>query len=127
MLAALRAEPLPRTAYELIAQLRDKGISAPPTIYRTLNRLTALGHAHRLETLNAYIACRHGHCCERGKPAFAICDDCGHVEEIKQPVVTAGISTWAEETEFSVASVTFELRGKCRACRNNQADGDQRS
>jgi Fur family zinc uptake transcriptional regulator len=119
VLAALRAATRPRTAYELIEQLRHEGITAPPTVYRALNRLIALGHIHRLESLNAYIACRHGHCATQGSTAFAICDDCGQVEEIGEPKVTGSARTWANKNDFSLKSVTFELRGQCRSCREN--------
>lgn len=121
VLEALRQGARPRTAYELIEQLRDKGISAPPTIYRALNRLIALGHAHRLETLNAYIACQQGHCSKQGKPAFAICDECGHVEEIEQPVVASGIESWVQDSQFTVNTITLELHGNCRSCRDTRA------
>ena len=49
----------PVSAYELIDQLRDKAVLAPQTVYRSLDRLIADGQAHRLESLNAFIACRH--------------------------------------------------------------------
>lgn len=126
VLAALRVAPRPRTAYELINELRDEGITAPPTVYRALNRLITLGHAHRLESLNAYIACRSGHCASRSNVAFAICDDCGLVEEIEEPVAIAGIEAWAEGSRFAVGSITFELHGTCRSCCEDRAGNGQR-
>jgi Fur family zinc uptake transcriptional regulator len=52
-------------------------VSSPPTVYRPLNRLTALGLTHRIETLSAFVACSHGG--HAGTAAFAICTDCGNV------------------------------------------------
>ena len=51
---ALRGVGRPVSAYELIEQVRAKGVSAPPTVYRALQRLIGDGLAHRLESLNAF-------------------------------------------------------------------------
>ena len=118
VLAALRATPRPCTAYQLINALRDEGIKAPPPVYRALNRLITLGHAHRLESLNAYVACRHGQCHAPTSAAFAICDDCGLGEEISASNLTDGITNWAHGSRFAVDSLTFELHGKCQRCRD---------
>src|SRR4029079_7551003 len=69
---ALRGIGRPVSAYELIEQVRGKGVSAPPTVYRALQRLIDDGLAHRLESLNAFVACNHPH--HPGKAVFAICD-----------------------------------------------------
>ena len=74
---ALRGVGRPVSAYELIEQVRAKGVSAPPTVYRALQRLIGDGLAHRLESLNAFVACNHPH--HPGKAVFAICDACGTV------------------------------------------------
>ena len=118
LLDALRSEPHPHSAYDLIEKLRDHGLKAPPTVYRALNKLLALGYVHRLESLNAYVACTHACGTGHANAAFAICDDCGEVEEILEPKVTSGARSWAKMNEFSLTSVTFELHGQCRSCRN---------
>ena len=53
----LRSARGPMTAYQILDAVRPKGISAPPTVYRALNRLMRDGLAHRLESMNAYVAC----------------------------------------------------------------------
>ncbi len=126
VLAALRADRRPHSAYELIGKLRDQGITAPPTVYRALKRLISLGHAHRLESINAYVACPHGHCAAKSSAAFAICDGCGQVEEIDAPTVMDGADAWAEANRFAVNSVTFELHGRCGDCRDAFAEKDSR-
>ena len=70
---ALRDVGRPLSAYELIEKVRVKGVSAPPTVYRALQRLIDDGLAHRLESLNAFVACEHPH--HQGKAVFAICAD----------------------------------------------------
>ena len=56
VLEALVEADEPCKAYSLLERLRDKGVSAPMTVYRALDRLTELGHIRRIESLNAYIA-----------------------------------------------------------------------
>ncbi len=117
VLKALRAQRRPHSAYELIDELRSHGVTAPATIYRALQRLIKLGLAHRLESLNAFVACADGeHCAAARSVVFAICDDCGRVEEISEIDVMPSVGKWSRTSHFTVRSMTFELRGQCGAC-----------
>jgi len=103
----------PLKAYDLIAGYGDQGEPAkPPTVYRALEFLERLGFAHRIESLNAYIACRleGGHAA-----AFLICDCCGEAEEFA-PDFAAQLAA-AQAAGYAVRSVTLEARGLCAACR----------
>ncbi|MEQ1653631.1 MAG: Fur family transcriptional regulator [Hyphomicrobium sp.] len=111
---ALRGAGRPVSAYELIEQVRGSGVTAPPTIYRALQRLIDDGLAHRLESLNAFVACNHPH--HLGKAVFAICDACGAVEEFDSAPAIKTLQTWAKGADFQVRSMTLELRGTCKAC-----------
>ncbi len=111
---ALRRAGRALSAYELIDQLRDQAILAPQTVYRSLARLIAKGDAHRLESLNAFIACAHDH---HGIAVFAICEACGAVEEFEEPAAVKRLQGWAGQSGFSVDQMTLELRGRCADCR----------
>ncbi len=102
------------SAYELIDQLRDQAVLAPQTIYRSLARLIARGDAHRLESLNAFIACAHDH---HGIAVFAICEGCGSVQEFEEPAAVTRLQGWAGQSGFAVDQMTLELRGRCADCR----------
>jgi Fur family zinc uptake transcriptional regulator len=103
----------PLKAYDLIAIFGEDGAPAmPPTVYRALEFLERLGFAHRIESLNAYVACRLDG--ERHSAAFLICHCCGAAEEF-EPDLTPG-RTAAEGRGYSVASITIEARGLCPAC-----------
>src|ERR1700741_5492999 len=54
----------PAKAYDLLPLLGgDKGgMAKPPTIYRALDFLTRMGLAHRIESLNAFVAFDSGAC-----------------------------------------------------------------
>jgi len=112
---ALQAAGRPLSAYELLDRVRTFGISAPPTVYRALDRLVESGRAHRLESLNAYIACNapdHQH----DQAVFAICTDCGSVDEYDAPRIFASLKKLAKGNRFDFESAVIELKGRCGAC-----------
>jgi Fur family transcriptional regulator, zinc uptake regulator len=111
---ALRGVGRPVSAYELIEELRDKASLAPQTVYRSLDRLIADGQAHRLESINAFVACCHPS--HEGAAVFAICNDCGTVTEFDEPTAVERLAGWARKSKFAVERMTLELRGRCRLC-----------
>lgn len=112
---ALRRADRPQTAYEILDAVRGFGISAPPTVYRALRRLTRDGLAHRLESLNSFIACaeKGGH---RGTTVFLVCDTCGTADESSDSGVARRLSICAGAHDFSIRSPVVELHGTCRNC-----------
>jgi Fur family zinc uptake transcriptional regulator len=120
---ALREAGRPVSAYELIDQLRETAILAPQTVYRALDRLIAMGAAHRLESLNAFVACSHTR--HEGRAVFAICENCGTVNEFDQPEAVAALAAWAKRSEFSVREMTLELRGRCKSCARAEQSASQ--
>lgn len=112
---ALQRAGRPVSAYEIIDRLRDKAVLAPQTVYRALDRLIAGGQAHRLESLNAFVACRQAE--HHGAVVFAICEGCGTVTEFDEPQAIERLAGWAKRHTFSVRQMTLELRGRCAACR----------
>ena len=56
VLACLREVGEPMSAYAILDQVRNVGISHPPTVYRALNDLMRKGMVHRLESRSAFIA-----------------------------------------------------------------------
>jgi len=112
--AALRKTAKPLTAYELLDRLRSRGVSAPPTVYRALGRLIEDGRAHRLESLNAFVACTRQH--HGAEAMFSICDDCGSAEEILDPALSKRVAGWAHNACFELDRAVLELHGRCRDC-----------
>jgi Fur family transcriptional regulator, zinc uptake regulator len=112
---ALQSARAPMTAYEILEVLRPAGLSAPPTIYRALSRLVEEGLAHRLESINSYVACvdpDHQH----HSVAFAICRDCGHIDELFENALIRRLTERAAKRGFKVDTATVELRGHCASC-----------
>ncbi|MEM7172826.1 MAG: Fur family transcriptional regulator [Pseudomonadota bacterium] len=116
VMGALSKSRGPLSAYSLLDLLRDEGLRAPLQVYRALDKLVEFGMVHRLESLNAFVACRHPDCEGHASIAFAICEACGTVEEITDPSLARRLNAIAKEFSFAVKKSTIELRGLCAAC-----------
>ncbi|MBD8650366.1 transcriptional repressor [Rhizobium sp. CFBP 13726] len=112
----------PLSAYTILDKLRDHGFRAPLQVYRALDKLTEFGMVHRLESLNAFVACAHREsaCCGKGHGhgtvAFAICESCSQVLEFHDHEVDHHLSDWASSKGFKPSKTTIEIRGICEKC-----------
>lgn len=80
VLALLVEAGEPVKAYDLLDRMKSSDKSAkPPTVYRSLDFLMEVGLAHKVEALNAYIACAHCH--DKSGAELYICKVCGDVSE----------------------------------------------
>ena len=114
--ALSRAEG-PLSAYTILDQLRDDGFRAPLQVYRALDKLVESGIVHRLESLNAFVACRHPGCDSHETIAFTICEKCGKVAEISDEALETRLRKLATEDGFTVKRAVVEMRGLCADCR----------
>ena len=114
---ALEGAKGPLSAYSILDRLRGEGFRAPLQVYRALDKLIEFGLVHRLESLNAFVACRQDECGAHGSIAFAICEKCGMVTEFANDEVARLLEGWASAEHFELAKTTIELRGLCEACR----------
>jgi Fur family zinc uptake transcriptional regulator len=115
ILRVLRSMAVPLTAYAILDAVRFRNITAPTTVYRALSRLMQRGAIHRLESINAYIACRDRYH-RNGPAAFVICRGCGHVDELTQTDIGQCLQEKAMRLGFQVEATTIELTGRCAAC-----------
>lgn len=107
------------TAYELLDSVRPSGIRSPTQVYRALERLAEMRLVHRVESINAFIACTHAD--DDPHPSavgFAICERCGSVTEIDLSVIEKKLSGLADKSGFRTEHSLLELRGKCRNCQS---------
>src|SRR5947207_5951916 len=113
----LRSAGAPMTAYEVLETIRSDRPWAPPTAYRALGRLVEEGRVHRLESLNAYVACSHGH--HGGEAAvMAICHSCGRAEELAEDRLVEELKNTAQTHGFQIDRTVIELTGCCAPCAN---------
>ena len=106
----------PMSAYSILDMLRDDGLRAPLQVYRALEKLVELGMVHRLESLNAFVACQHPTCDTHEATAFAICQKCGHVEELSEGSLDETLHGLAAGAGYTLSTATVELRGICAQC-----------
>lgn len=116
VLEKLEASSGPLSAYMLLDQLRDQGFRAPLQVYRALEGLMNAGFVHRLESMNAFVACSEPHDHSHRMIAFAICDKCGQVSEFSDEVIGEQLDAWVGSTGFAAKRAVIEFRGTCAKC-----------
>lgn len=119
VMGTLAKSDSPLSAYTILDQLRDHGFRAPLQVYRALDKLVELGLVHRLESLNAFVACDHSSCDDHETVAFMICETCGQVNEITDNTLTKRLKKLADDTSFALKKTTIELRGNCINCQTS--------
>ena len=109
----------PLKAYDLMAVFGGAAGEAakPPTVYRALDFLERQGFAHRIESLNAYVACRLGG--SDHAAGFLICDCCGAAEEIER-VPADWVKAAADRAGYALTGVTVEAHGLCPDCNGDR-------
>ena len=102
-------------AYEILDVLREEGIgSQPPVAYRALDFLVSHGFAHKIERMNAFIACTHPG--ETHTPAFLICRSCDAVAETHADPARGLLGRSVRETGFRIEQAVIEAVGLCPTC-----------
>jgi Fur family transcriptional regulator, zinc uptake regulator len=117
VMSALSDADGPLSAYTILDQLRDEGLRAPLQVYRALDSLVEFGMVHRLESLNAFVPCRHTDSETTDMVAFTICESCGKVSEITDGSLDTRIKNLAVKADFKLQKSTVELLGICHDCR----------
>lgn len=103
-------------AYDILDILRNEGFgSQPPVAYRALDFLVSHGFAHRIERLNAFVACAHPG--REHAPAFLICRKCESVAEAEDAPESSAIGRTAAEAGFRIERAVVEMEGLCPSCR----------
>ncbi|WP_312861557.1 Fur family transcriptional regulator [Segnochrobactrum spirostomi] len=116
VLDALARSHKPIGAYEIIEALSANGPPpAPISVYRALAFLTEQGLVHRIERLNAFVACAGTHG-ETNPLVFMICDSCGQVGELAAAAVGIDLTRLTAGTGFVPQSAAIEVTGLCRHC-----------
>ena len=116
VLDTLRDSSAPMSAYQIldVDSVRAKGLKAPLTIYRALEKLIEAGLVHRIESLNAFVHCDREQHAE--PPAFMICNDCKQIIEVGTRSIRRAVLKQAAEQGFEVEQMHVEVSGRCRSC-----------
>ena len=104
----------PAKAYDLLPLLDGEKTAKPPTIYRALDFLVKMGFAHRIESLNAFVACDVGACAR--STIFLICEKCGGAEEFDAGHALIDLADAARKDGFAINRTMIEASGVCASC-----------
>ena len=117
VLELLLAEHRALGAYDILGHLSAEGLGAqPPVAYRALDFLVKAGLAHRIEALNAYIACSHVGADHT--PAFLICRSCQSVAESDTTLTQGRLGDAARAAGFQIERTVIEAQGLCPSCQD---------
>ena len=107
----------PLKAYSILYNVQKKGIKAPQQIYRALDKLIEIGKIHKIESRNAFVACKNINCELSKATAFSICENCEQVEEIKDIKLSKYLSNYNDKTVIKYKKYNLEFYGICRKCK----------
>ena len=102
-------------AYGILDRLKTGGVAThPPMAYRSLDFLVKHNFAHKIEHLNAFVACTHP--CEDHAPAFVICRKCHKVSEAVPGPMGRSLRKAARDNGLHVELTVMEAIGICPDC-----------
>lgn len=115
VLKIITSSKKPLGAYDILERL-GKFIKnpKPPTAYRAIDFWRELGFIHRIESLNAYMACDEDH--HHTGSQFMVCNDCGHVEEVHLCHLPKDLDEKVKINGFKMDYWNAEISGQCGDC-----------
>ena len=109
--------PEPLKAYSILFNVQKKGINAPQQIYRALDKLIEMGKIHKIESKNAFVACRSSDCEISKATAFSICESCEMVDEISDTKLSKYLSSFNHKKGMKFKRFNLEFFGLCKKCK----------
>ena len=109
--------PEPLKAYTILYNVQKKGINAPPQVYRALDKLVEIGKIHKIESKNAFVACRNSDCEISKATAFSICESCEVVDEISDVKLSKYLSSFNHKKGMKFKRFNLEFFGLCQKCK----------
>ena len=110
------SEPL--KAYSILFNVQKKGLKAPLQVYRALDKLVEIGKIHKIESRNAFVACKNSSCQVSKATAFSICESCEKVTEINNSKLSNYLSNFEDNSGMRYSKYNLEFFGLCKKCKN---------
>ena len=110
----------PLKAYSILFNVQKKGINAPQQIYRALDKLIEMGKIHKIESKNAFVACKNSNCEISNATAFSICEKCEKVTELNDHKLSKYLSNFEDNTGTSYRRYNLEFYGLCKMCKSKK-------
>lgn len=108
----------PMTAYALrdaLSESEGRDVK-PASVYRALEALCALGLAVRIESINAFTACRHPE--HDHQHVMMVCNGCGQAHEMSDNNIGLKLHDHAAARGFKTERQVLELHGSCSDCQD---------
>ena len=112
----IHKSPEPLKAYTILFNVQKKGIKAPLQVYRALDKLVEMGKIHKIESKNAFVACRNSDCEISKATAFSICEKCEVVDEISDIKLSKYLSNFNHKKGMKFKRFNLEFFGLCKKC-----------
>ena len=109
------SEPL--KAYSILFNVQKKGLKAPLQVYRALDKLVEIGKIHKIESRNAFVACKNSNCVVSNATAFSICENCEKVTEINNSKLSKYLSNFKDNSGMNYSKYNLEFFGLCKKCK----------
>lgn len=107
----------PMSAYDILDALRPEGLRAPLQVYRALNKLIDKGAVHRIESINAFVACSQHDCGSHAMSIFMLCTECETAHEFSDPALATAMEGLCGERHFTATRKLVEIKGICDGCK----------
>ena len=107
----------PLKAYSILFDVKKKGINAPLQVYRALDKLVEIGKIHKIESRNAFIACKNSKCQVSKATAFSICESCEDVTEVSNLKLSKYLNNFADKSGMKYNKYNLEFFGLCKNCK----------
>ena len=108
----------PLKAYSILFNVQKKGLKAPLQVYRALDKLVEIGKIHKIESRNAFVACKNSNCEISNATAFSICERCENVTEINNSKLSNYLTNFEDNSGMKYSKYNLEFFGLCKKCKN---------
>ena len=117
VLSIIEKAKSPLKAYSILYNVQKRGIKAPLQVYRALEKLIEIGKIHKIESKNAFIACKNSDCEISKATAFSICEKCEVVDEVSDVKLSNYLSKFNDKKGMKFKRFNLEFFGLCKRCK----------
>ena len=85
----------------------------------SIDKLIEMGKIHKIESKNAFVACRSSDCEISKATAFSICESCEMVDEISDTKLSKYLSGFNHKKGMKFKRFNLEFFGICKKCKKD--------
>lgn len=116
VLNCLQKSKQPMSAYDILGKVEKFGIKSSPIVYRALETLIKNGTAHKINELNAFVACACTADHHHDVSVLTICRDCKQVEELHDHAIIHHLTNLRKLKVNLPQDAVLELPVTCENC-----------